>query len=199
MEPLVRPFSFTTAPDPSYFRSRHTACVVHRNEPDTSEPAAADYFGKLLDFARTLDPQGRPITIEGDNGLAFHAKVKTDILSIHSCKHRSTFPAVLGFNHSSLNSLRPSDAGSACCLLTDAGWYDYAPLPAIADDMSDFISSWLKAFADTPVVVSEYGAGAISGMHHEPPIQYSEELQVLKLQLLLGFRRSARADLALIV
>ena len=86
------------------------------------------------------------------------------------------------------------DAGPACCLLTDAGWYDYAPLPAIADDMSDFISSWLKAFADTPVVVSEYGAGAISGMHHEPPIQYSEELQVLELQLLLRYRRSARVD-----
>ena len=55
--------------------------------------------------------------------------------------------------------------------------------------MSDFISSWLKAFADTPVVVSEYGAGAISGMHHEPPIQYSEELQV-SCNCFWGFRRS---------
>ena len=60
---------------------------------------------------------------------------------------------------------------------TIAVGYDYAPLPRIADDMGSFIQTWITKFGK-PVIVSEYGAGAIPGMHHEPPIQYSEELQV---------------------
>jgi beta-glucuronidase len=105
-----------------------------------------EYFQSLLTYARSLDPQMRPITIEGDNDIKFHQAVSTDLLSVHSY----------------------------------AGWYDFAPVERVASDMGDFIESWLEAFPNgPPVIVSEYGAGAIPGMHHEPPIQYSEELQVL--------------------
>lgn len=46
-------------------RDKNHACVVMwslSNEPDTSHPAANDYFGQIFDYARSQDPQNRPLT-----------------------------------------------------------------------------------------------------------------------------------------
>lgn len=40
-----------------------------------------------------------------------------------------------------------------------------------------FISRWAAEFPDKPLVISEYGAGAIAGHHLMPPTQFTEEYQ----------------------
>ena len=43
--------------------------------------------------------------------------------------------------------------------------------------MAQFISSWGSAVPGRPLLVSEYGAGAVPGMHRLPAVLFSEEMQ----------------------
>ena len=62
------------------------------------------------------------------------------------------------------------------------GWYDYAPLNEVQNEMSAFLATWSAAFPTKPLVVSEYGAGAIPGHHTLSSLQFTEESQVAILE-----------------
>lgn len=58
------------------------------------------------------------------------------------------------------------------------GWYDYCPLEKVTDEMAAFLWRWSSAFPTKPLVISEYGAGAIPGHHTLSSQQFTEENQV---------------------
>ena len=122
------------------------------NEPDTDptrEPGARAYFGELLAFARTLDPQRRPITVEHHSYAdpAELAGLGLDMVGVHH------YP----------------------------GWYDGAPVGRVSGVMGDFLRRWAAQWR-TPIVLGEYGAGALAGRHEWPAQLYSEERQLQLLE-----------------
>ena len=62
------------------------------------------------------------------------------------------------------------------------GWYDYCPLSEVTGEMEAFLAKWSTAFPDKPLIVSEYGAGAIPGHHSVASLQFTEESQVAILK-----------------
>ncbi|CAI8014506.1 Beta-glucuronidase [Geodia barretti] len=58
-----------------------------------------------------------------------------------------------------------------------SGWYTYPGYPdAIPYTLSTWLEEWNKSFGK-PFFMSEYGAGAVSGMHMDPPTLYTEDYQ----------------------
>ncbi len=58
------------------------------------------------------------------------------------------------------------------------GWYsDAGHSELIARQMSNKLDNWHSKF-NKPIMVSEYGAGSLSGNHKDPPFMWSEEYQV---------------------
>ncbi|KAF8357010.1 hypothetical protein PRIPAC_92005 [Pristionchus pacificus] len=58
------------------------------------------------------------------------------------------------------------------------GWYsNIGQLYRIEHDIYNEISMWNKKFS-RPIIISEYGAEAIPGMHKDPPFAFTEEYQV---------------------
>jgi beta-glucuronidase len=44
------------------------------------------------------------------------------------------------------------------------------------------LEEWMKRLPGKPILLSEYGADALAGMHDEPPTMFSEEYQAALLQ-----------------
>ena len=60
------------------------------------------------------------------------------------------------------------------------GWYfDTGHPELIARQMSNLLDNWNSKF-NKPIMVSEYGAGTLSGTHRDPSFLWSEEYQVLQ-------------------
>ncbi len=58
------------------------------------------------------------------------------------------------------------------------GWYiRVGQLNGIKETLSADLDGWKRRF-NKPVIVTEFGADTIAGMHHQPPIIFSEEFQV---------------------
>ncbi|GMR42814.1 hypothetical protein PMAYCL1PPCAC_13009 [Pristionchus mayeri] len=58
------------------------------------------------------------------------------------------------------------------------GWYsNIGQLFRIEDDIYKEITAWNNKFS-RPIIISEYGAEAIPGMHRDPPFAFTEEYQV---------------------
>lgn len=63
------------------------------------------------------------------------------------------------------------------------GWYlKTGHLPLIQEELRKDLHAWHKAF-NKPVLIAEYGADTIAGLHHQPPIMFSEEFQEEFLRL----------------
>ena len=57
------------------------------------------------------------------------------------------------------------------------GWYeDHGDIPAITDHMRWFLSKWWELF-QKPVVISEFGADTVEGIHTLPAESFSEDYQ----------------------
>ena len=57
------------------------------------------------------------------------------------------------------------------------GWYeDHGDIPAITDHMRWFLSKWWELF-QKPVVISEFGADTVEGIHALPAESFSEDYQ----------------------
>nr|BBH92353.1 beta-glucuronidase [Thermogemmatispora argillosa] len=136
-------------------RDKNHACVVMwslANEPATEEEGARAYFEPLLRLARQLDPQRRPLTI----ALQMLATPATDTVA---------------------------DLLDVIALNRYYGWYVHGGrLEAAQVLLRAELEEWRRRLPDKPILLSEYGADAIAGMHDEPPTMFSEEYQAALLQ-----------------
>jgi beta-glucuronidase len=64
-----------------------------------------------------------------------------------------------------------------CINRYDAWYRDYGRLDQIPDYMSQDLSNWRLAYPTKPVMVSEYGADTVPGLHNDPPFMFTEEYQ----------------------
>ncbi len=131
-------------------RDEHYACVVMwsiANEPAAEEEGAAEYFAPLCALARELDRQRRPVTIVTYEGCA-----------PDTCK---AAPLV-----------------DVLCVNRYFGWYNYCGrVDAGAAVLEDELRRWHEKYPDKPLMVCEYGADAVAGVHSLPSVMFSEEYQ----------------------
>jgi len=58
------------------------------------------------------------------------------------------------------------------------GWYsNCGDLEAAAQTLSETLDELHRRFPDKPIIITEFGAGAIAGVHRHPPEMWSEEYQ----------------------
>jgi beta-glucuronidase len=64
------------------------------------------------------------------------------------------------------------------CINRYIAWYkDYGRLDQITNNISQDISNWRNTYPTKPILVSEYGADTIPGLHNDPPLMFTEEYQ----------------------
>ena len=131
-------------------RDKNHASVVMwslSNEPDTTHDAAADYFGEVFDYARSQDPQNRPMT----------------------------FVNVLIAPHGKCKAAQHADV---ICLNRYYGWYMMGgyEMRNAGKAFSAELSAW--STEGKPIVITEYGADTMAGVHKLPSVQWSEEYQI---------------------
>lgn len=136
-------------------RDKNHPCVVMwsvANEPASEEEGAREYFEPLTNLARALDPQRRPVTIVTYGGS-----------TPETCKVAELCDVLV------LNRYR--------------GWYDTAgDLPAAAKLLEDELLGFHRRCPDKPIMLGEYGADTIAGLHDATPSLFSEEYQVAFLK-----------------
>jgi beta-glucuronidase len=114
------------------------------NEPDTTEPAARDYFAPLARAARQLDPS-RPVCFANVATAPPDLDVVTDLFDL-------------------------------VCVNRYDGWYvDTGDLAAAERNLQRELRAWARH--GKPILVTEFGADAMPGLHALPPTVWSEEYQ----------------------
>lgn len=132
-------------------RDKNHPCVVIwsvANEPATDEDASLPYFEEIFAYARTLDPQKRPIGF-----------VNCGIAPPNTC--------------------RISHLGDILMLNRYSGWYylNGAQFSLAKGDLKHELKGWVAKY-DKPIIMTEYGADTLSGMHQLPSVMFSEEYLV---------------------
>jgi beta-glucuronidase len=125
------------------------------NEPETFTESAGDFFGKLADHARRLDPS-RPVTI-------------------------ATMHTPVDYTH---------DVVDVIAINRYFGWYMD---PGRIDRAATTLSNELDAIHEKqrkPIIVSEFGADAMAGLHSDPPELFTEEYQAALLRAYIDVIRS---------
>ncbi len=123
------------------------------NEPACWEPGARDYFARLIQRTRQLDPS-RPVTV-----------------------------VQVGRSDNS----RIVDLVDVVCINRYYGWYsDPGRLEVIEPQLRRELLAMHENSGGRPVMVTEYGADTIAGLHQDPPVLFSEEYQAA---LLAAFHR----------
>lgn len=70
-----------------------------------------------------------------------------------------------------------ADLVDVLCLNRYYAWYfDPGHLELIGMQLERNLKDWHKRFSK-PIIVSEYGADTVAGLHHDPPVMFSEEFQ----------------------
>lgn len=63
------------------------------------------------------------------------------------------------------------------CMTRYCGWYDFVGMADQCDDIfSEYIDSFYRTYKK-PVILAEFGADAIPGMHSDPALMFTEEYQ----------------------
>lgn len=118
------------------------------NEPDSAADAAVPYFREIFGYARTLDPQGRPLTY-------------TNLMSAAAGKDKChQFADVICLNR-------------YYGWYVQGGYQLAGARKAFIDEMN----RWMEVEPDKPFVFTEYGADTDAGVHKLPSVQWSEEYQ----------------------
>lgn len=137
-------------------------CVIAwslANEPSCHEPEAEDYFRKLFAATRACDPQRLPLTVV-----------------------QSSTPPVPAYD-----ACARSRSAQFCDFIAFNryfGWYqDSGHLEDIAPQLRSEAMCWREAFPGKPVMLSEFGADAVAGIHSDPPVMFSEEYQAETIRL----------------
>ncbi|HIT91025.1 MAG TPA: beta-glucuronidase [Candidatus Merdenecus merdavium] len=132
-------------------RDKNYACVVMwsvANEPASAEKGAYEYFKPLVELAKKLDVQKRPVTIvtqEASNPKECKIAELVDIIAINR---------YYGWYNSCGN------------------------LKLARSVLMDEFEGWEKRCPNKPIMVCEYGADAIAGFHDTTPTMFSEEYQM---------------------
>lgn len=136
-------------------RDKNHPCVIAwsvANEPASEEEGAREYFEPLMNQVRRQDPQHRPVTIVTYEGS-----------SPKACKVAELCDFLV------LNRYR--------------GWYDTeGDLEAAGELLRTELEAFHRRCPDAPIMLGEYGADAIAGMHNTTPSLFSEEYQAQMLE-----------------
>ncbi|MEK4476256.1 beta-glucuronidase [Paenibacillus sp. FSL R7-0048] len=121
-------------------------CIA--NEPASEEDGAEEYFRPLVELAKELDPQTRPVTIVNI------------MMATPDIDKVAEFVDVL-------------------CLNRYYGWYvfggDFETAKAV---LRQELNSWIERCPGKPIMMTEYGADTIAGLHDVDPVMFTEEYQV---------------------
>ena len=131
-------------------RDRNHPCVIIwsvANEPASEEPGAYDYFKPLFEYVRQADPQHRPVT------FVTHGESTVEICEV------APLCDVLMLNRY-------------------YGWYECeGNLKAAGALLSDELDRYHTRYPDKPIMLGEFGADAVAGLHDSTPLMFSEEFQ----------------------
>jgi beta-glucuronidase len=136
-------------------RDKNHPCVVMwsiANEPASEEEGAHEYFQPLVQLARDLDPQKRPVTI------VIHLMATPDTNKV------SDLVDVLALNR------------------YYGWYVQGGQLEVAKANLRAELTGWTRVQPGKPVMFTEYGADTIAGFHDTTPVMFSEEYQVACLQ-----------------
>ncbi|TBL78530.1 beta-glucuronidase [Paenibacillus thalictri] len=136
-------------------RDKNHPCVVMwsiANEPASEEEGAYEYFKPLVELAKTCDPQRRPVTI------VTHAWSTPDVCKV------AELVDVLALNRY-------------------YGWYsEGGDLAAAGLMLRKELQQWTERCPGKPIMMTEYGADTVAGLHDVDPVMFTEEYQVAYLR-----------------
>lgn len=118
------------------------------NEPDSDSVGAKEYFKPLIELAKSVDPQKRPVTI------VTYLKSMPDVCQVGDivdvlCLNRYYGWYVAGGNLSQAKYL-----------------------------LNKELNDWMERCPNTPIMFTEYGADTVAGLHDTVPTMFTEEYQV---------------------
>lgn len=117
------------------------------NEPASEEAGACAYFRPLFALVRELDAQNRPVT------FVTHGEA-----TVESCEVAPLCDVIM------LNRYY--------------GWYQQeGNIPAACAILSDELDRYHARYPGVPIMLGEFGADAVAGLHDSTPTMFSEEYQ----------------------
>ncbi|MDQ8767355.1 beta-glucuronidase [Streptococcus ruminantium] len=132
-------------------RDKNHPCVVMwvvANEPASHEAGAHEYFEPLVQLYRDLDPQSRPVTLVN----ILLAKPGLD---------------------------KVMDLVDVISLNRYYGWYvEHGDLAKAEVGLEEELNAWQSLYPDKPILMTEYGADTLPGLHSLWNIPYTEEFQI---------------------
>ncbi|WP_028551552.1 beta-glucuronidase [Paenibacillus sp. UNC451MF] len=132
-------------------RDKNHPCVVMwsiANEPASEEEGAYEYFKPLVELAKQLDPQKRPVTIV------------THLMSTPETCKVAELVDVLALNRY-------------------YGWYVQSGDWEMAKlKLREEFNGWSQRCPGKPIIMTEYGADTVAGLHDVDPVMFTEEFQV---------------------
>ncbi|MRH43223.1 beta-glucuronidase [Aquibacillus halophilus] len=118
------------------------------NEPASEEEGAYEYFKPLVELTRECDPQKRPVTIV------------THLMSTPETDKIAELLDVLALNRY-------------------YGWYvQGGDLEVAKVKLRQEFEGWSKRCPGKPIMMTEYGADTVAGLHDVDPVMFTEEYQV---------------------
>lgn len=132
-------------------RDKNHACVVMwvvANEPASHEKGARSYFEPLIKLYKALDQQQRPVTLVNIMNAGPHEDEVADLLDV-------------------------------LCLNRYYGWYkNHGDLAKAEVGLREELLAWQQKYPEKPIVMTEYGADTLPGLHSMWEIPYTEEYQM---------------------
>ncbi|AFH62622.1 beta-glucuronidase [Paenibacillus caseinilyticus] len=132
-------------------RDKNHPCVVMwsvANEPASEEEGAYAYFEPLVQLTRDCDPQQRPVTI---------------------VTHGWSTP----------ETCKVAELVDVLALNRYYGWYsEGGDLAAARVMLRKELRQWTERCPGKPVMITEYGADTVAGLHDVDPVMFTEEYQV---------------------
>ncbi|WP_163526978.1 beta-glucuronidase [Halobacillus ihumii] len=118
------------------------------NEPASEEEGAYEYFKPLVELAKELDPQDRPVTI-------------------------------VTYLKSTPDKCKVGDLVDVLALNRYYGWYlQGGQLDLAKAKLKEEFEGWEERCPGKPIIMTEYGADTIAGLHDVDPVMFTEEYQV---------------------
>ncbi|MBD5806731.1 beta-glucuronidase [Limosilactobacillus walteri] len=118
------------------------------NEPASQEKGAHEYFRRIVEYAKKLDPQRRPVTIVNIMAADADKDLVGDLVDV------------------------------ICLNRYYGWYIDFGDLSKAQADLTAELKKWHQKFPDKPIIFTEFGADTIAGMHSAQREPYSEEYQV---------------------
>ncbi|WP_320164283.1 beta-glucuronidase [uncultured Trichococcus sp.] len=132
-------------------RDKNHACVVMwavGNEPAGHQEGAREYFKPLVDLARELDWNKRPVIIPNIVNATPETDQLADLVDV------------------------------ICLNRYYGWYIDHADLKSAKIHLKEEIESWHAAYPDKPIMFTEFGVDTVSGLRSIHDIPYTEEYQV---------------------